>query len=418
MESFNLKVKPSCIGGEVSAPSSKSFAHRILISAFLSGSEITVKNVGKSVDATVTLNALKTLGASVLEGEDKVIIKKGNLPTEKVIIDCKESGSSLRFLLPVVSALGLSVEFTGAKRLLERPIKELVDALNAHGANIDNLTVNGKLVSGVYTVDGSISSQYITGLLLALSCVDGESEIVIDGTLVSEPYVDITLAVLNEFGVWFSKTERGYKIRGGYSPKKLDFTVEGDWSGASFTLALGAIGSQVTVNGLNVNSVQGDRKIVDILKSFGASVEINENAVTVQGGNLKGITVDMEDVPDLVQIVSVVASYANGKTTLVGVDRLRLKESDRIKAVIDSLSAANVKAEYKDNSIIIYGGNPQGAALDGGNDHRTVMSAVVMASCAKTESLVLGGQAINKSYPDFIKDYKKLGGIIDVDTKG
>ena len=417
MESFNLKVKPSSIVGEITAPPSKSFAHRILISAFLSGSEITVKNVGKSVDASVTLNALKTLGATVLESEDKVTIKKSSLPTEKVIIDCKESGSSLRFLLPVVSALGLNAEFTGAKRLLERPIKELVDALNINGANIDGLTVNGKLKSGVYTVDGGISSQYITGLLLALSCVDGESEIIIDGTLVSEPYVDITLAVLSEFGVWFKKTERGYKIRGGYSPKKHQFVVEGDWSGASFTLALGAIGSQVAVKGLNANSVQGDRKIVDILKSFGASVEISEYAVTVKGGNLKGITVDMEDVPDLVQIVSVIASYASGKTTLVGVDRLRLKESDRIKAVIDSLSAVGIKVEYCNNSIIIYGGSPNGSVIDGGNDHRTVMSAVVMATFAKAESLVLGGNAINKSYPEFIKDYQKLGGIIDVDTK-
>ena len=417
MESFNLKVKPSNVGGVITAPSSKSFAHRILISAFLSGEEITVNNVGKSVDASVTLNAIKTLGATVIENGESVAIKKGNLPTQKVIIDCKESGSSLRFLLPVVSALGVNAEFTGAKRLLERPIKELIDTLNAHGANIDNLTVNGKLQSGEYIVDGSISSQYITGLLLALSCVDGESEIVIKGTLVSQPYVDITLAVLSEFGVWFEKTERGYKIRGGYKPQKLEFTVEGDWSGASFTLALGAIGKEVTVKGLNANSVQGDRKILDILKCFGATVEISDNLITVKGGNLKGITYDMEDVPDLVQIVSVVASYASGKTTLVGVDRLRLKESDRIKAVIDSLSAANVKAEYKDNSIIIYGGNPQGAIVDGGNDHRTVMSAVVMASFAKSESVVLGGQAINKSYPDFIKDYQKLGGMIDVDTK-
>ncbi len=417
MESFNLKIKPSNISGEVMAPPSKSFAHRILISAFLSGEEITVKNVGKSVDATVTLNALKTLGASVVEYSDKTVIKKGELPNEKVVIDCKESGSSLRFLLPVVSALGVNAEFTGAKRLLERPIKELVDTLNEHGADIVGLTVNGKLKSGEYTVDGSISSQYITGLLLALSHVDGESEIIINGTLVSQPYVDITLAVLSDFGVRFEKTERGYKIKGGYAPKTFKFNVEGDWSGASFTLALGAIGKQVTVTGLKVNSVQGDRKIVEILKSFGASVTLNNNQVTVKGGNLKGITVDMEDVPDLVQIVSVVASYASGKTTLLGVDRLRLKESDRINAVIESLLAVGIKAEYKDNSIVIHGGTPIGGTVNGGNDHRTVMSAVVMASFAKGKSLVLGGQAINKSYPNFIIDYQKLGGIINVDTK-
>lgn len=417
MECFDLKIKPSIISGVVNAPSSKSFAHRILISAFLSKEEIAVENVGKSVDATVTLNALKTLGARVVVCGDKTVIKMGKLPNEKVVIDCKESGSSLRFLLPVVSALGVNAEFTGAKRLLERPIKELVDTLNANGADIVGLTVNGKLKSGVYTVDGSISSQYITGLLLALSCVDGESEIIISGTLVSQPYVDITLSVLSDFGVRFEKTEKGYKIKGGYAPKTTNFFVEGDWSGASFTLALGAIGKQVTVKGLNVKSVQGDRKIIEILKNFGAEVTFNDNQVTVKGGKLKAITVDMEDVPDLVQIVSVVASYASGKTTILGVDRLRLKESDRINAVIESLSAVGIKAEYNDNSIVIYGGNPLGGTVDGGNDHRTVMSATVMASYAKGDSVVLGGQAINKSYPDFIRDYQKLGGIIDVDTK-
>ncbi len=414
MKNYNLAVSPSCIHGSVCAPSSKSFGHRILISAFLSGEEICISNLGSSVDVEVTLNALKSLGARIETIGDKTIIKRENLPTKKVLIDCNESGSSLRFLLPVACALGVNAEFTGAKRLLERPIKELVDTLNIHGAKISDFAVKGKLSSGVYVVDGSISSQYITGLLLALSCIDGESEIVIKGKLVSQPYVDITLSVLTDFGVRYEKTENGYKIKGGYSPSKRDFTVEGDWSGSAFLLSAGAIGSEVTVTGLNLNSVQGDKKILEILKDFGAEVITSENQVTVIGKKLTAIDVDMEDVPDLVQIVSVVASYSNGVTKISGVDRLRLKESDRILAVINSLSKAGVKAEYKDNSIIIYGSSPIGAVIDGGNDHRTVMSAVVMASKASGESLVLGAQAINKSYPNFIKDFEKIGGKLDV----
>ncbi len=417
MESFNITVKPSIVKGEVSAPSSKSFAHRILISAYLSGEEITVCNVGKSVDATVTLNALKTLGANVKLVGESVVIKRGELPKRKVIIDCNESGSSLRFLLPVVSALGVNAEFTGAKRLLERPVSELVNALNSNGKVVSGLTVNGKLKSGVYKVDGGISSQYVTGLLLALSYLHEESEIVIDGELVSQPYVDITLSVLNDFGVIVNKTERGYKIKGGYKPTKKHFIVEGDWSGASFTLSAGAIGGEVSVSGLNLSSAQGDKKIIEILRDFGAEISFDKNLVKVKSKKLSGITVDMEDVPDLVQIVSVVASYASGVTVINGVDRLRLKESDRIKAVLDSLLAMGVKAEYQNNSIKIEGGKPTGGKILGGNDHRTVMSGVVMAGSALTDSVIIGGEAITKSYPDFIKDYKSLGGEIYVDVK-
>lgn len=416
-ERFDLKVKPSKICGEVSAPPSKSFAHRILISAYLSGEEITVENVGYSVDATVTLSALKTLGAKVKFVGGTAVIKRGELPKNKVIIDCMESGSSLRFLLPVVCALGVKAEFIGSKRLLERPIKELVDTLNSNGQVVDGLTVNGNLKSGVYKVDGGISSQYVTGLLLALSYLDGESEVVINGELVSQPYVDITLSVLKGFGVFIEKTERGYKIKGGYNTKNKKFVVEGDWSGASFTLSAGAIGGFVKVKGLNLSSVQGDKKILEILRRFGAEITCEENLVTVKSNSLTGINVDMEDVPDLVQIVSVVASYASGTTVIKGVDRLRLKESDRIKAVLDCLVSMGIKAKYQDNSIIIEGGKPKGGIVQGGNDHRTVMSGVVMAGSALSDSVILGGEAITKSYPDFIKDYKSLGGEINVDIK-
>ena len=412
MQGYNLKVEPSVINGEIKAPSSKSYAHRILLSAFLSGEEVTVHNLGSSVDVEVTLNAIKTLGASVKINGDTAVVKRGELPKEKVIIDCRESGSSLRFLLPIVCALGVSAEFTGSKRLLERPIKELVDTLNAHGGEIENLTVKGKLNRGVYEVDGGISSQYITGLLLALSHIDGESEIVIKGELVSKPYVDITLSVLSDFGVNFEETEFGYKIKGGYKIKNHEFTVEGDWSGSAFLLSLGAIGGKVTVKGLNVNSCQGDKKIVEILKNFGASVKFSDNQVTVSKKPLTAISVDMQDVPDLVQVVSVVSAYASGVTKIYGVDRLRLKESDRVLAVINSLSKVGIKAEYKDNFIIVNGGKPLGGVVDGGNDHRTVMSAVVMASSSDGESLVLGGQAITKSYPNFVKDFEEMGGKI------
>ena len=416
MEIF--KIKPSTLNGEIQAPPSKSFAHRMLICAYLSGKEITVKNVGSSDDALVTLNALKTLGAKVQTISDGVVIKKGKISSDKLIIDCNESGSSLRFLLPVACALGVKATFTGKGKLLQRPIKELVDSLNGHGADIDGYTVNGKLKSGKYFVDGSISSQYITGLLLALSALDGESEIIVNGTLVSEPYVNITLSVLKDFGVKFSKTENGYKIVGGYNVEKTEFTVEGDWSGVAFPLVAGAVSGKVTVTGLDLNSVQGDREILNVLKSFGASVNFGKNSVTVEKSKLNGVTLDMDSVPDLCQIVSVLGAYASGKTEIYGVERLKIKESDRIKAIIEMLGGCGVSAEYDGEKITVHGKTPLGATLSGGKDHRTVMSSVVLLTGADGDGTVTGAEYYTKSYPEFVTDYKKLGGKLNVEFCG
>ncbi len=416
MEIF--KIKPSHINGEIQAPPSKSFAHRMLICAYLSDREITVKNIGSSDDALVTLNALKTLGAKVIVSNGGVTVKKGEISSDRVVLDCGESGSSLRFLLPVASALGVKATFTGRGKLLERPIKELVDSLNSHGAQIDGYTVNGKLTSGKYYVDGSISSQYITGLLLALSTLQGESEIIVSGTLVSKPYVDITLSVLSSFGVKHVETESGYKIIGGYSPSSTEYVVEGDWSGVAFPLVSGAISGKVTVNGVNLNSVQGDIEILNILKSFGAKVIENQNSVTVEKSNLHGISLDMDSVPDLCQIVSVLGAYASGKTEISGVERLKIKESDRIKAIVDMLGSCGVKAEYDGEKITIIGKKPIGATLSGGKDHRTVMSSVVLLTGADGDGAVEGAEYYTKSYPEFVTDYKKLGGKLNVETHG
>lgn len=414
VNSYNFTITPSKILGEVTAPPSKSFAHRIMISAFLSGEEVTVKNIGSSVDALVTLQAIKVLGAKVEITGNKAVIKRNTTLNSNVLIDCKESGSSLRFLLPIASALGINAEFTGSKRLLERPIKELTETLNLHGANISGLTVNGKLKSGNYEINGSVSSQYITGLLLALSCLEGKSTLTIKGEFVSKPYVDITVSVLRDFGVNIAETDNGYEIVGGYNLKKHEFIVEGDWSGCAFMLSAGAIGGKVTVKGVNLHSTQGDRQIVEILKSFGAEITYGENSVTVTKNKLNGITVDMENQPDLVQTVSAVASFASGVTVIKNVERLRLKESDRVLAIINTLTQAGIKAKYDNNSIVIYGNKPIGCVFDGGNDHRTVMSQAVIASGAQGQSIILGAQAHHKSYPNFIEDFKSIGGVINV----
>lgn len=414
----NFKISPKVLNGEITAPPSKSFAHRLLISAYLSKRKVTINNIGSSDDVLVTLNALKIMGAKINIDGDSVTVKKGELPTDKVVIDCGESGSSLRFLMPVVSALGIKAEFIGKGKLLSRPITELVSCLNENGAKIDGCTINGKLNAGKYVIDGGVSSQYITGLLLALTALEGESEIIIKGNLVSTPYIDITIEVLNDMGASIIKKDSGFRVLGGYKQTKSEFTVEGDWSGLAFFLSAGAIGGKVKVNGVNNSSVQGDRKIVDILKSFGAKITTYGNSIIAQKDKLNAISVDMEDIPDLCQIVAVVSAFASGKTKIYGVERLKIKESDRIKAIVDMLNSAGIFAEYKDNSITITGGKPSGAEYLGGKDHRTVMSSSILATYSKGNSKVLGAEFYTKSYPNFVNDFKKLGGEIDVNIQG
>lgn len=407
-------VNYSQLKGEIIAPPSKSYAHRILISAFLSGAKVKVKNVGNSNDVLATLDALKSLGAKYCyNGEDAIIERKTTPKT--AVVDCNESGSTLRFLIPVASALGVSATFTGKGRLLERPITEFLKCLNSNGANVVDFTVNGKFKSGDFYITPSISSQFITGLLFALPILDGDSKIIFTDKPVSLGYLDITQDVLSLFNIKVQKTDYGYFIKGNQQYKALDeIVVEGDYSGASFILSSGAINGDVVVKGLNNNSKQGDIKILEVLEKFGAIVQINSDNVVVKRKTLNAIDIDCENIPDLVQIISVVASFAKGTTILRNVERLKIKESDRIQAIIDQLLMAQIKCEYKDKNLYIYGGEPQNSDFSGGKDHRTVMSATVLALGIKGQSTVSEIEYSKKSYVEFFNHINKLGGKVDV----
>ena len=412
---MNVKITPSKIFGEITAPPSKSYAHRLLIAAYLSGERVRVKNAGNSDDVSATANALKSLGANICIDE-AITIERAEIP-DKATVDCKESGSTLRFLLPVAAALGIHSAFTGQGRLLSRPISGLTGALNERGAKIDGLTVNGKLHHGEFIVPANVSSQYITGLLFALPLLSGDSSVIFDGAPVSTGYIDITLDVLNKFGIQVEKTACGYNVKGNQKYKApRDVTVEGDYSGAAFMLALGAICGGVTVKGLNATSLQGDAEIINVLKNFGAKVTVQGDAVSVENGELNAINIDCENIPDLVQIISVVAAFGKGVTVLKNVSRLKLKESDRIAAITSQLNAAGIRCDYECDSLFIHGGLPHGGIFSGGGDHRTVMSASVLALGAKGESEVVGCEPVNKSYTEFFNDIIKLGGKVDVNV--
>ena len=418
---MNVTIQPSKICGEIVAPPSKSYAHRILIAAYLSGQKVRVHNAGDSNDVKATVGALKSLGAQIETSDGTVTIQRKSIPS-KATVDCNESGSTLRFLLPIAAALGVNANFTGKGRLLSRPIQELAQALNGNGAKIDASStdafyVSGKLSAGEFIIPANISSQYITGLLFALPLLDGDSKITLVGETVSVGYLDITLDVLQRFGIQIERTDYGYFVKGNQRYNSAsDVTVEGDYSGAAFMLSLGAICGNVTVKGLNALTMQGDAQIVSVLQKFGANVSVCDDCVCVGKHNLNAIELDCENIPDLVQIISVVAAYAKGVTVLKNINRLRLKESDRVQAIIDQLHAAGVRCDCDNGCLFIHGGAPHGATFSGGNDHRTVMSATVLALGANGKSTVIGCEPFTKSYPSFYNDISKLGGQINVDV--
>ncbi len=412
---MDIKITPSNVSGVVCAPPSKSYAHRYIIASFLSKTAGFISNVEPSNDVLATLNALKNLGLNYS-------FERGGLSLSYVvalknpIIDCNESGSTLRFLIPIVSALGVLSEFTGSKRLLERPIKDLTDCLNNNGAEISGLKLNGKLKSGKFKINGGVSSQFITGLLFALPLLNGDSVIEIIGETVSQNYIDITLDVLNDFGVVIAKTDNGYFVKGNQTYKMpSQMAVEGDYSNSAFLLALGVLGSGVTVLNLNKNSKQGDRKIIDILKDFGGIITEVDNGYFAKKGQLKGTVVDCEDIPDIVQILSVVASYSNGVSLFKNVNRLEIKESNRVLGIVNNLKNAGIKAEYNGKDLTIYGGTVKNGTFNGDNDHRTVMAMAVLSAFNNGESTIKGVEAVNKSYPTFFKDFSNLGGVTNGD---
>lgn len=388
-----------------------------------------------SEDILATAGVIRQLGASVVYEPGTFRVEPAKETAVSPLFDCKESGSTLRFLLPVAAARTEHPGFTGSGRLPERPIGELLKALSENGVTptAEKLPFffEGNLKSGVFRLPGNISSQYITGLLLGLPGLSGDSEIRLTTALQSAAYIDITLHALGRFGIRVLPLPDGYHIPGGqtfHSPGTL--TADGDWSNAAFFLAAGAIGQkEVSVSGLSPDSPQGDKAIVDLLKnSFGAGVKRSgpsENGTytyTVSPAPLKGAVIDVTGIPDAFPILATIACFAEGPTTFVGGERLRLKESDRIasvRAMIDSLGG---QCEETDDGLIVQGkdvtggvtGGVAGGTVDACNDHRIAMAAAIAAMNAKSDVLLEGAEAVNKSYPSFYQELTRLGGIAHV----
>lgn len=419
---MNLRILPGTLRGRTDrVPSSKSQVHRLMIAAFLSREETVLRGVTFSRDAEATAGCLKVLGAEIAREEDCLTLKPGPLPAGEAVLDCGESGSTLRFLLPVTAALGVRAAFTGQGKLPNRPLSPLYEEMAAHGVQLSPqgtfpLRISGCLTPGTYEMAGNVSSQFFSGLLLALPGTEGESVIRIRGKLESEPYLRMTQDVLAVFGVRAERTAEGFRIPGGQkyrSPGTL--TAEGDWSGAAFLLAAGALGGEgVTCLGMNPESAQGDRAIVPLLRAFGADTEETGDAVTVRGGSLRGIEIDASQIPDLVPVLAVTAAFANGDTVIRNIARLRLKESDRVASVLALIRSLGGRAEATETEMTIHGtGGLDGGTADAFGDHRIAMAAAVAGTAARGPVTVTGAEAAAKSFPDFWEVFGQLGGKTD-----
>lgn len=415
---MNVTLTPSTPNGKIKAIASKSAAHRALIcAAFASEStEIICSETNADIDATV--RCLCALGAKITRrGASFVVLPIKSLPTN-ASLDCGESGSTLRFLLPIVSALGCNTEFKMAGRLPNRPLSPLREELESHGADISEagsnpLKISGKACAGEYKIRGDVSSQFISGLLFALSLLEGESRILLTSAIESAPYINMTLKTLYDFGADISVDERGFTVRGikkFTSPKAV--TVEGDWSNAAFMLAAGAVakGGGVSVTSLDADSLQGDRAILELLVRFGADVRRKNDKIIVRSGELYGIDIDAINIPDLVPILAVIAAAANGRTVIRGASRLKLKESDRLSSVSDMLFTLGASIAKTDDGLIIDGGKRlSGGIVSSHSDHRIAMSAAIASLLCEDEVTITDAEAVEKSYPTFWEDIATLG---------
>lgn len=414
---MNKTIQPGPRMGKINIIASKSCAHRLIILSALGKKSTDIICSSDSADIQATIRCMDSLGASISRSGDIIHIDPiKSLSSATCELDCGESGSTLRFLLPIIGALGTEAVFIMHGRLGQRPLAPLDSVLRAHGMNIlqqeNKLYCSGKLNAGEYEIAGNVSSQYISGLLMALPLLEGSSTLKITGKLESAAYVDITLSALRlAKAAVKAGSERDYTITGGNGFElPASCIAEGDWSNAAFFLCMGALSRQgITVCGLDKGSCQGDKKIIDILKEMGASISIDADNITVKANALRPTIIDAAPIPDLIPALCALAAAVQGDTQIINAARLRLKESDRLTATANMLNTlgGNVK-EAADGLIISGTGALEGGSIDSCNDHRIAMAAAVAAALSKNAVTIRGSECVNKSYPNFFNELNKL----------
>lgn len=418
---MKVEITPAVLSGKVTVPASKSAAHRLILCAALAKGTSCIFPACHSNDIDATLQAAVALGAAVEEREGAFYITGlSGRPqnTQPVTVDCGESGSTLRFLLPIAAALGRTVTFVGHGRLPQRPMSDMTNLLRRHGvhcsADLLPITVKGQLQPGVYEIPGSLSSQHLTGLLLAMPLVKGHCKTQLTTPLQSVGYVKMTLQALKQFGITAAESNGSYTSTGCYKAQSAE--IEGDWSQASFYLAAAAMGARLQLEGLNPHSLQGDRCGIKTFGLFGVTAQWQKNSLmlTPGPGAEHSQEIDCRNIPDMVPALAAAAMFATAKTIITHAERLRFKESDRIQTTVDAINALGGKAKQTADGLIIYPVRPTGGTVCGANDHRIVMAFSMAAAFSAGSTVLTQAEAIQKSYPNFYKDFKALGGAVHV----
>ena len=404
----NILIKPRKLSGEVVVPPSKSMAHRAIICAALSKGKSIIDNIDLSDDIIATINAARSMGAKI-EIDNRKVAVEGILSSpnnEDFIVDCNESGSTLRFFVPITMLLNQKKTFIGKGNLGKRPLNVFYEIFDKQGIkysykkDILDLQVEGKLKPDTFYVRGDISSQFITGLLFALPLLNDDSKIVITSKLESKSYLDLTLSMLDKFGIEIeNKDYKEFIIKGNQEYKAMDYTVEGDYSQAAFFLSANYIGNDIDIKGLDENSLQGDKEILkwlEVLKN-------DENKV-----------IDATNCPDIIPILTVCAALTKGKTEIINAGRLRIKECDRLTAISTQLNKLGADIIEHEESLAINGVDSlNGGYVDSFKDHRISMSLAIASSRCKDDIIIKDYMCVKKSYPHFYEDFKKLGGEIN-----
>ncbi|HYE81239.1 MAG TPA: 3-phosphoshikimate 1-carboxyvinyltransferase [Clostridia bacterium] len=422
-----VTIYPGSLAGEILIPPSKSICHRAVICAGLSDGVSIINNIGMSQDIKATCEAMRSLGMTVEKATSALWIKgSAALELKSNRINCRESGSTLRFVIPIAALTGEPVDFYGEGKLVERSLAPYFKIFREQGIEYRTddgrlpLHIKGRLTPGEFQLEGNISSQFISGLMFALPLLEGDSRITVTNDLESKPYIDLTMKVLQEFSIHIENDAyRTFMIKGKQKYKAANYSVEGDYSQAAFWLAAGALGSEVACRGLDMGSAQGDKLVLDIICRMGGRIASEGDTVSSLPADIRGTVIDASQCPDLVPVLAVLGALSEGRTEIINAGRLRLKESDRLKAISSELGKLGAAITEEQEGLVIEGRKSlQGGGVDSWNDHRIAMALAIAATKCEAPVVISNASCVKKSYPDFWEHYRALGGRIDERNMG
>ena len=417
---MDVIITPNKLSGSVVIPPSKSLSHRAIIAASLAKGKSKISNVMYSNDIKATINAMRACGAKIEEYKDYLIIEGSDVIRKESIIDANESGSTIRFMIPIALVSNEEITFVGKNHLVKRPLDTFLEIFDKQGIKYERgedylpLKVNGGLKSGEFTVRGDISSQFITGLLYALPLLDGDSVIHISTEMESKGYIDLTIDILKMFGIEIeNRNYQEYYIKGNQKYKSCDYTIEGDYSQSALFLVANALGADIKLLAMEEKSHQGDKKIINDMNDFGFSTKFINNELVIDKKNPHSAIIDFSQSPDLGPALTVLASLVPGKSEFINAGRLRIKECDRITCMKEEINKLGGNVEELPDGMIINGVNKlQGGVVDSHNDHRVAMSLAMATLKMDGELKILNASSVSKSFPNFWEVFENLGGKV------